>query len=69
MLTDENRYKILKLLEQNPDLSQRQVADSLGMSLGKTNDWSGYTIPYLDDELSYHLEEDKSWPIENTIKN
>ena len=36
-LSDENRYKILKLLEQNPDLNQRQVADSLGISLGKTN--------------------------------
>ncbi|MFV2056904.1 MAG: MarR family EPS-associated transcriptional regulator [Thiohalomonadales bacterium] len=36
-LSDENRYKILKLLEQNPDMNQRQVANSLGISLGKTN--------------------------------
>ena len=36
-LNDENRYKILKLLEKNPDMNQRQLADSLGISLGKTN--------------------------------
>ncbi len=29
--------KILKLLEENPALSQRQLADRLGISLGKTN--------------------------------
>ncbi len=29
--------KLLKLLEENPCLSQRQLADRLGVSLGKTN--------------------------------
>ncbi len=29
--------KLLKLLEENPALSQRQLADRLGVSLGKTN--------------------------------
>ena len=29
--------KLLKLLEENPTLSQRQLADRLGISLGKTN--------------------------------
>lgn len=29
--------KLLKLLEENPSLSQRQLADCLGISLGKTN--------------------------------
>jgi EPS-associated MarR family transcriptional regulator len=29
--------KLLKLLEENPSLSQRQLADRLGISLGKTN--------------------------------
>ncbi len=29
--------KLLKLLEENPTLSQRQIADALGISLGKTN--------------------------------
>src|SRR5665213_2652389 len=37
MLTDEIRYKLLKLLELNPQLSQREVAGELGISLGKVN--------------------------------
>jgi len=37
MLTDEYRYKILKLVEENPEVSQRQLARELGISLGKTN--------------------------------
>ena len=37
MLTDEYRYKILKLVENNPEISQRQLATALGISLGKTN--------------------------------
>jgi EPS-associated MarR family transcriptional regulator len=37
MLTEEVRYKLLKLLEPNPKLSQREVAKELGISLGKVN--------------------------------
>ncbi|MDH5654603.1 MAG: MarR family EPS-associated transcriptional regulator [Spirochaetia bacterium] len=37
MLTDELRFKILKVLQDNPDLNQRQLADHLNISLGKTN--------------------------------
>ena len=37
MLTEEVRYKILKLLEPNPELSQREVARELGISLGRVN--------------------------------
>ena len=37
MLTDELRYKLLKALEQNPNLSQRAIAKELGISLGKVN--------------------------------
>lgn len=37
MLTDEYRYKILKLVESNPSISQRELARQLGISLGKTN--------------------------------
>jgi len=37
ILSDENRYKILKLLSSNPNVNQRQLAESLGISLGKTN--------------------------------
>jgi EPS-associated MarR family transcriptional regulator len=37
MLTDETRYKLMRLLEANPELSQRELARELGISLGKTN--------------------------------
>ena len=37
MLTDEYRYKIFKLVEANPEISQRQIARELGISLGKAN--------------------------------
>lgn len=37
ILTDEVRYRLLKLLEANPKLTQRQVARELGVSLGKVN--------------------------------
>lgn len=37
MLTDEYRYKILKLVESKPELSQRELAKELGISLGKAN--------------------------------
>jgi len=37
MLTDEYRYKILKLVESNPSISQRELAQQLGVSLGKVN--------------------------------
>ncbi len=37
MLTDEYRYRILKLLETNPTASQREIAHELGVSLGRVN--------------------------------
>jgi EPS-associated MarR family transcriptional regulator len=37
MLTDEVRYRLLRLLAPNPELSQREVARELGISLGKVN--------------------------------
>lgn len=36
-LSDESRYRLLKLLDDNPELSQREVAVALDISLGKTN--------------------------------
>ena len=36
-MSDESRYKILKLLADNPDTNQRQIAQTLGISLGKVN--------------------------------
>jgi EPS-associated MarR family transcriptional regulator len=37
MISDEMRYEIIRLLEANPEMSQRDVARELGVSLGKTN--------------------------------
>jgi len=36
-LQEENHLKVLRLLEANPHLNQRDLADALGVSLGKTN--------------------------------
>jgi EPS-associated MarR family transcriptional regulator len=37
MITDEYRYKILRKLDTEPEVSQRQLARELGISLGKAN--------------------------------
>ena len=44
-LSDELRYKLLKALEENPRLSQRELSLLIGVSLGKTN----YCIKALMD--------------------
>ena len=36
-LQEENHLKVLRLLEANPHLSQRDLASAMGVSLGKTN--------------------------------
>ena len=36
-LSEENRYKLLKLLHENPEMNQREIASALGLSLGKVN--------------------------------
>ena len=36
-MQDESTYKLLKLLEAEPHLSQREIAQKMGVSLGKTN--------------------------------
>ncbi len=36
-LQDEIAYKLLKLIEAEPHLSQRDIAQKMGVSLGKTN--------------------------------
>jgi EPS-associated MarR family transcriptional regulator len=37
ILSEENRYKLLKLLDENPEMNQREIAKYLGLSLGKVN--------------------------------
>jgi len=34
---DEIHYRLLKVLEENPDITQRELAVRLGISLGKAN--------------------------------
>jgi EPS-associated MarR family transcriptional regulator len=37
VLDPNTRYRLLKLLQSNPQLSQRQLAGELGVSVGKVN--------------------------------
>ena len=37
VLTDPQRLELLKLLQAQPQLSQRELAQSMGVSLGKAN--------------------------------
>ena len=36
-IDDDVRYRLLKLVEEQPELTQREAAERLGMSLGKVN--------------------------------
>jgi len=36
-ISDELRYQLLKAITQNPEISQRELAHLVGVSLGKTN--------------------------------
>ncbi len=36
-LTEETSYRLIKILEANPEISQRQLAQEMGISLGKVN--------------------------------
>jgi EPS-associated MarR family transcriptional regulator len=44
-LDQETHYRLLNLLEQHPELSQRELAKEMGVSLGKAN----YCIKALVD--------------------
>jgi EPS-associated MarR family transcriptional regulator len=37
VLNDEVHYRILKIIESTPDISQRDLARELGVSVGKAN--------------------------------
>lgn len=34
---DDTKFRVLRLLEESPDLTQREIADKLGVSLGGVN--------------------------------
>ena len=36
-MQDEVRYKLLSVLDKNPEATQRELADQLGVSVGKIN--------------------------------
>ena len=36
-MEDEIHYRFLKVLQENPDITQRELAATLGVSLGKAN--------------------------------
>jgi EPS-associated MarR family transcriptional regulator len=55
-LRDEVHYRLLKLLAEHPEASQRQLADALGVSLGKIN----YCVKALID---------KGWVKVNNFRN
>ena len=48
----DNHLKVLRLLEANPQLSQRELAEALGVSLGKTN----YCVKVLLDKGLIKME-------------
>ena len=61
MVNQELEYRALKLLEQHPDLTQRQLAEELGVSLGKTH----YLVKSLIDvgwvKLGNFQRSDNKW--------
>lgn len=36
-MNDETHYRLLKLIEASPEISQRELANAMGVSLGKIN--------------------------------
>ena len=61
MINQELEYRALKILEQQPDLTQRQLSEALGVSLGKTN----YLLKSLIDvgwvKLDNFQRSDNKW--------
>ena len=61
MTNQELEYRALKILEQQPDLTQRQLAEQLGVSLGKTH----YLVKSLIDvgwvKLDNFQRSDNKW--------
>ena len=36
-MSEEVSYRLIKILEENPEISQRELAQEMGISLGKVN--------------------------------
>lgn len=54
--TQETHFKVLRHLEENPDITQRELAEEMGVSLGKVN----YCLKALIE---------KGWIKANNFKN
>ena len=61
MINQELEYRALKMLEQRPDMTQRELAEALGVSLGKTH----YLVKSLIDvgwvKLDNFQRSDNKW--------
>ena len=61
MIDQELEYRALKILELQPNLTQRQLSEELGVSLGKTN----YVLKSLIDvgwiKLDSFQKSDNKW--------
>ncbi len=57
-LTDSQRLEILKLLQDQPQISQRDLAQAMGVSLGKAN----YCLKALMDKGLVKLEKFRANP-------
>ena len=51
-MSEERQLKALRLLEQNPDMTQRELAEALGVSVGAAN----YCLKALVDKGWVKLE-------------
>jgi len=58
LLTDSQRLEILKLLQDQPKISQRDLAQAMGVSLGKAN----YCVNALMDKGLVKLEKFRANP-------
>lgn len=55
-MTDEIHFRVLRIIEANPEITQRELANELGVSLGKIN----YCLKGLIE---------KGWVKANNFKN
>ena len=58
LLTDPQRLQLLKLLQDQPQISQRDLAQAMGVSLGKAN----YCLKALMDKGLVKLEKFRANP-------
>ena len=51
-IQDDTHFRIMRILQKNPDLTQRELADQLGMSVGGLN----YCLKALIDKGSVKMQ-------------